>query len=164
MIRRRLFLTTAFGLCSSLIAGSSAGLLRAAPKNELVIVVAETSRLHDLPLRDLKRMYLGEHVSGPNGERLIPLNHPRNAAERTDFEMKVLGMDPDEVGRYWIDRKIRGQSGPPKAVTPSERLHAAIKRVKGTLTYLKASDVEPGMKVLEIDGKSPGDSGYPLTY
>jgi hypothetical protein len=162
MQHRRLFLTTALGLASSLLAGSSVGLLQAAPNNALAVVVAKDSSLRAISLRDLRRLYLGEEIEAPDGKRLIPLNHERNAGERVAFDEKVLGMGPDEVGRYWIDRKIRGQAGPPRTVNPLERLRAAIKRVDGTITYLRAGDVQDGMKVLSIDGKAPGDSGYLL--
>ncbi len=162
--QRRRILTAGLGLASALVAGSSAGILRAAAPETLAIVVAKGSRIHVLSLHELRRLYLGEHVEGPNGERLIPLNQARNAPERAIFDRKVLGMDPDEVGRYWIDRKIRGQSGPPKAISPAERLRAAIKHVDGTLTYVRAGEVGDGMKVVAIDGKTPGQSGYPLLY
>lgn len=162
MRQRREFLTAALGIASSLIAGSSAGLLRAEPKTVLVVVVAQNSGLRAISMRDLRRLYLSETLDGPDGQRLVPLNHDRGTAERVAFDNRVLGMGPDEVGRFWIDRKIRGQSGPPKTVTPLERLRAAIKRVDGTLTYLQAGDVQDGMKVLSVDGKAPGDPGYPL--
>jgi hypothetical protein len=160
---RRTFLTTAFGLASSLFAASSTRPLQAAPSNDtLALVVAKDNALRAISMRDLRRLYLGEDLEGPDGKRLIPLNHDRGAPERVAFDEKVLGMDPDEVGRYWIDRKIRGQSGPPKTVSPSARLRAAITHVDGTLTYLRVGDVQEGMKVLSIDGKAPGDPGYAL--
>jgi hypothetical protein len=34
--------------------------------------------------------------------------------------------------------------------------------VDGTLTYLRLGDVQDGMRVLRVDGKAPGDAGYPL--
>ena len=38
--------------------------------------------------------------------------------DRVGFDQVVLKMDPDAVGRFWIDRKIRGGSGPPRTVFP----------------------------------------------
>ncbi len=161
---RRLFLRSALCVVSVAATSSSAGLLQAASPEQLVIVVSKNSKMRTISFQDLKRLYMGDRLSGPNGERLLPLNQPNGSSARTDFEHKVLGMDPDEVGRYWIDRKIRGQSGPPRAVSPIDRLKAAIKQVDGTLTYLHSNDVVDGMKVLSIDGKQPSDRGYPLNY
>ena len=163
MKTRRGFLTTAIGLASILLPASSVGLLHAAPSNVLVVVVSQDSRLREISLRDLRRLYLGENLDGPDGKRIIPLNHNRNATERILFDERILGMGSDEVGRYWIDRKIRGQPGPPRTASPLDRLRAAIRRVQGTLSYLRVGDVQDGMKVLLIDGKAPGDPGYPLT-
>lgn len=162
MWHRRVFLTTALGLASFLVAGSSVGVLRAGPKDGLAVVVAKDSGLRNISARDLKRLYLSEVIEGPGGKRIIALNHDRGAPERVAFDEKVLGMGPEEVGRYWIDRKIRGQPGPPRTLTPLERLRAAIRRVDGTLTYLRVSDVQDDMKIVSVDGKVPGDAGYLL--
>lgn len=162
MWHRRVFLITTLALASTCLIGASADLLHAEPKAVLAVVVAKESPLESVSLRDLKRLYLSEQVNGPGGQRLIALNHERGTMERTAFDEHVLGMTPDEVGRYWIDRKIRGQLGPPKTVSPLERLRAAIKRVDGTLTYLRLGDIQDGMRVLRVDGKAPGDPGYPL--
>jgi hypothetical protein len=129
----------------------------------LVVIVARDSPVSDLTSHEQKRLYLGEGVSDASGTKLIPLSQSPRSPDRIGFDRAALGMTPEEVTRYWIDRKIRGQSGPPKAVAPLDRLRAAIKRVDGTVTYLRVGEVQDGMKVLIVDGKSPGDSGYPLS-
>jgi hypothetical protein len=39
----------------------------------------------------------------------------------------------------------------------------AVQTCAGGIALVDAADVKFGMKVLKIDGKSPGDPGYPLT-
>jgi hypothetical protein len=69
-------------------------------------------------------------------------------------------MSPDEVGRYWVDRKIRGQSGPPKAVDSPEVMIRVVTKVDGAVGFVRPSAVAAGAKVLKIDGKFPKDPGY----
>jgi hypothetical protein len=165
MLARRRFLMSCFGVLSVLGAAFPPASLQAAgQKVTLAIVVSKDSPLSAISSRELKRLYLSEIVSGPDGEKLIALNQASGAADRVGFERTVLGMDPDEVGRYWIDRKIRGRSGPPKTVTPLERLRRAIVHVNGTIGYLRVSEVEGDLKVLSVDAKKPGEKGYPLEY
>lgn len=138
-------------------------LVHAASANLLIIVTQKTNALGDLTLRELKRLYQAEPVKGPDGTPLIPLNRPVGSPARIAFDQLVLKMDPDEVGRYWIDRKIRGQTGAPKAIPSLDLLRRAVASVPGTLTYLSASELTPELKVVTVDGKRPTDAGYPLS-
>src|SRR5262245_30343604 len=115
MVTRRSF------LLSSLVPGlaplGAPSSLQAAPeKSTLVIVTKRDSALSQVSLRDLKWMYTGEQVSAPSGGALVPFNHVAGSAARVAFDQLVLQMTPDEVGRYWVDRKIRGQTGAPRSV------------------------------------------------
>jgi hypothetical protein len=161
MVSRRSFLVSCSGALSALYAPSGAGLVFAAqPKLPLFIVTKQSSPLRELSLRELKRLYLGEYVASPDGGKLIPLNHAEGSPERLGFERAILGMSPDQLVRFWIDRRIRGQSGPPKTVSSPELLRRAVAAVDYTVTYLRAVEADSELKVVLIDGKQPGDDGY----
>lgn len=85
-------------------------------------------------------------MTGPDGRALIPLNHALGSPTRIAFESVVLKMSQDEVGRFWIDRKIRGQVGSPKSVAAVAVLRKAVATLPGTLTYLDANDLTPDLK------------------
>lgn len=140
----------------------AAPLAAAPPRQTLVIVTQKNAALSELSLRELKHLYTGEQVDGPTGAQLIPLNHPPRAPVRVAFDQTVLHMNADEVGRFWIDRKIRGQTGAPRAVPSLELLRRVVATLPGTLTYLDANDVTADLKVLRVDGHAPGDPDYPL--
>jgi hypothetical protein len=46
-------------------------------------------------------------------------NHAAHSTDRIGFDQTVLRMGPDEVNRFWIDRKIRGLPGPPRVAAKS---------------------------------------------
>jgi hypothetical protein len=71
-------------------------------------------------------------------------------------------MDPATVGRLWVDRKIRGQPGPPRSVSPIELMRNAVASIPTTLAYMRQSDVDDRLKVLSIEGKRPSDADYAL--
>jgi hypothetical protein len=64
-------------------------------------------------------------------------------------------MSQDEVGRFWIDRKIRGQTGMPKSVPVVAVLRKAVATLPGTLTYIDANDLTPDLKVLALYTTDP---------
>jgi hypothetical protein len=129
---------------------------------DLAVVAAKQSPLEGLSLNQLKRLYLGDAIQGPGGEKLLALNRDPKSAERIGFDRSVLGMSPEAVARYWIDRKIRGQSGAPRAVDPGPVVERVVARLPGALAYVRAKEVGAEVKVLRIDGKKPGEPGYPV--
>jgi hypothetical protein len=128
----------------------------------LAIVVAKNSPVSELSLYDLKHLFLGDYVNGPDGKRLIPLNHAPGSAERTAFCASVLGMTPDQESAYWIDRRIRGQSGSPRAIAQADLVQRIVGHLEGGITYVRLDQVRPDVKVVRIDSKLPTDSGYRL--
>jgi hypothetical protein len=128
----------------------------------LALVVARQSPLQQLSRFELKKLYLGAHIVDPSGERIIPFNQSANAPDRLAFEQKVLGMSPDQVASYWIDRKIRGQSGAPKAAGSPELVQKVVSKVEHSIAYVRLEQVRPEVRVIAIDGKLPTDAAYQL--
>jgi hypothetical protein len=163
-MKRPLLLTLGLGVLA-LVASSHVDASRGSTgKAVLALVTQKTSTLEGLSLREVKRLYLGEHVDTPDGKKLVPINQAPRSTERGEFERLVLGMSPEEVGRFWIDRKIRGQPGPPRAASSVDLLRRTAAAMPGAVVYLKAGDVGTELKALRVDGKRPGDPGYPLAY
>jgi hypothetical protein len=126
----------------------------------LAVVVAPNSPLTNLSMYELKHLYMGEYVNGPDGKRLLPLN--RSPPERATFDASVLGMNTDQAAAYWIDRRIRGQSGSPRAVPSADLAQRLVGHMEGAVAYVRADEVRPGVKVVRVDGKLPTDPGYPV--
>ena len=160
MSARRRFL----GLLAALALGlsSQAGVTEPAERPQLAVVVAKDSPINELSIFELRRLYSGDDLRGPGGNKLIPLNRDAKSAERIGFDRSVLGLSPKAAARYWLERRIRGQSGPPKVVEPATVLQRVVARVPFTVTYVRREEVSADMKIVRIDGKRPGDSDYPI--
>jgi ABC-type phosphate transport system substrate-binding protein len=125
----------------------------------LAVVVAKSFPVDNLSLGDLKRLYMGNRVTA-GGKTLVAVTYPKKTSERATFDKSVLGMSPDEVGLYWIDRKIRGQSGAPKTVDSPEVVLKVVSKVDGAIGYVRSGATSSAIKVLRIDGKLPTDPDY----
>lgn len=128
----------------------------------LAVVVGKTSGVSELSVQDLKNLYRGDQLTDPSGERIIPFALSRELPERAGFDRVVLGWSPVEVARHWIDRKIRGQSGPPRSVDSPDLMLRVVAKLDGALGYVRAEDVRDLVKVVRIDGKLPTEPGYPI--
>jgi hypothetical protein len=126
----------------------------------LIVVVGVSNPMQDISRGNLRRAFLGEPTSGPGG-KLIPLNQPTDTSARNQFDEIVLGLQPDAVARFWIDQRIRGLGGAPRAI-PAAMLIRVVPQLPGAIGYIRLNELNPYVKAITIDGKKPGDRGYLL--
>lgn len=127
----------------------------------LVVIVGKSVPASDISHALLRRVFGGD--SGRLGSlALTPFNYAPEHPLRRRFDDLVLAMAPDEVGRYWVDRRVRGLGLPPRTVPSPQTMKGVIARLPGAIGYLDASQVDESVRVLSVDGKSHRDSGYRL--
>ena len=131
---------------------------------QIAVIVGPETQLREISLADLQRVFSAEVVTADDGTRLLPINHPPRTADRAAFDQLVLGRDPDAVGRYWIDRRIRGGSGPPRTVDNVQALRRTVSGLPGAISYLRTSLLTRDVRAVRVAGKLPGEAGYPLEY
>lgn len=137
------------------------GPLQASEGGPILIVVSAESPLTDISMADLRRAFLGEDVN-LNGKRIVPFSQALGSIARVDFDQAVLKLEPEHVGKFWIDRRIRDQSPPPRSV-PTETLAIKVAAsLPNALTYIAAGSLNNRLKALTIDGHGPSDPNYPL--
>jgi len=130
-----------------------------ADAKKLVVVVAKGSSVTNLSREDLKRCFVGESVSA--GDRaLVPFNMPPGSPERTGFDKVVLKMSPDEVGRFWVDRKVRGQSAAPRSLPTAAHVAKVAAKFPGAISYLTADQMTSDIQAVSVDGVSYTDARY----
>jgi hypothetical protein len=138
--------------------------VRAGNDVALAIIVAPGSKLTSISVADLRRVFESERLTDPEGNRLIALNHPPKTPDRVGFDQTILGRDADEVGRFWIDRKIRGGSGPPRTVESLATLRRVVEKLPGAIGYIRPAQLSGEVRAIRVDGKLPEDPGYPVRY
>jgi hypothetical protein len=143
----------AIALCMGL------GSVAHAEGKKLVVVVAKGSSVTSVSRGELKRCFLGEPVTA-GGKTLVPFNATPNAPDRIGFDKAVLGMTPDEVGRFWVDRKVRGQSGAPRSLPSHAHVAKVAAKFPGAIAYLPADQLTGDIQPVAIDGVPYTDPRY----
>lgn len=148
----------------------SAGLLLLAEHTALAqsstrlqLITAKNNALRDLDLGDLRAAYRGKKVTVA-GVKLLPFNHPPGAPDRVAFDRIVLGMSPEEVGRFWVDQRIRGGDSPPRIIDSVSLLVRVVGALPGAIAYVREGFTSPELKVVSLEGRFPNDPRYPLVY
>lgn len=130
----------------------------------LAVFVSKESSVQNLKLNELRRIFTNADDSGFSGTRWVPFNHTARSIDRVEFDQVVLKMNAEEVSRFWIDRKIRGLPGPPRAVDSLSLLLRLVSRQDGGIGYARTGQVTKDVRVIRVDGKLPGDAGYAITF
>ncbi|MFT3924427.1 MAG: hypothetical protein QM778_17955 [Myxococcales bacterium] len=129
----------------------------------LVVIVAKGEAVRGLSLSELRSIFEGNSTQYARGRYFIPINQPAGSPLRERFDRIVLGRDPDEAGRFWVDRRIRTGQEPPRTLPTEDLAARVVASLPGAITYVPADLVPPGVATIAIDGKLPGASGYLLS-
>ena len=132
-----------------------------AERKKLVVVVAKGSSITSISKSDLKHCFMGDSTSA-DGKTLVPFNAEPKTAERAGFDRGVLGMSPDEVGRYWVDRKVRGQSGAPRSLPSLMHVQKVVAKFPNAISYLPADQLTADVQPIKLDDIAYTDSSYAL--
>ena len=144
------------GLCVVVLGGAAL-----ADGKKLVVVVAKGSSVTNLSRGELKRCFTGEPVSA-GGKTLVPFNASPGGPERAGFDKAVLGMTPEEVGRFWVDRKIRGQGAAPRSLPSPAHIAKVVAKFPGAIGYLAADQMTSDIQAITVDGVAYTDARYDL--
>ena len=129
---------------------------------DVAVVVNPENAASNLTLAELRKLFAGEKRSWAGGlsVKLIvraPGTHEREAL------LKMLGLSESEYKQYWASQVFRGEAQSAPLVLPSIGLQKeALTLYPGGVTLVNAKDVKPGMKVLKVNGRMPGETGYPI--
>jgi len=136
----------------------------AAERVVLAVFVAKDSPVQGVKMTELRRIFTNADDSGFSGQRSTPFNHTARSSDRIGFDQTVLHMGPEEVSRFWIDRKIRGLPGPPRAVDSLSQLLRLVSRNSAGIGYARPAQLTGDVRVIRVDGKLPSEAGYPLQF
>jgi ABC-type phosphate transport system substrate-binding protein len=145
----------------ALCAAAAAAAPAAAHAEPLAIVVDRNNPKNDISLDELKSLYLGKRHEWPDGSRVVPIDLEAGSPGRAEFQVAFLSMNGSSYDRYWVEQKVRGAGTPPRAAPSPSLALKLVAKVRGAVGYVPVSHVDASVKVLTVEGKSPGQPGYP---
>jgi hypothetical protein len=145
---------------AALLAGVSAVLLAAA---DVAIISRPDLPIDDLAFSDVRRLFLGDRQYWNSNMRVTLLVRAPVARERDIVLRAIYQMTESQFRQYWIAKVFRAEAATgPKVVYSTEMAAELVAAIPGAVTFIDAAQVPKGLKVIRIDGKLPGEKGYPL--
>jgi len=156
----RLCWALALGLCLTL---ASVALTAQQAAGDVAVVVHPDVPVDNLTLGELRRLVLGDREFWPAGVRVTLLIRAPIAHERDVMLKKVCQMTEAQFRQHWIAKVFRADTAvAPKIVYASQMALDLVNQIPGAITFVDLSQVGRNMKVVRIDGRLPGESGYIL--
>ena len=136
---------------------------QAVKSTDLAIVVHPATPVDELTLAELRQYFLGDRQYWTRDMPVVLLIRAPTSVERDAVLRTIYRMTEPQFKQFWIAKIFRAETAtPPKIVYSSDSTNQLVEAVPGAIAFMIASEVRPGLKVLRIDGRLPGEPGYPL--
>lgn len=107
-------------------------------RGEIVVVVHPDSPLKEVSVGNIADLYLGRLRTTVQGERLLPLDQPRDSKLRERFFQLLSGMDLKRLNAYWARLQFSGDIQPPVVLADSNQIVATLRANRLAVGYLEA--------------------------
>jgi hypothetical protein len=129
----------------------------------LAVIVNPKNPETQLSTAQLRDYFLIEREYWPNKKK-SELHLPSDQSVTMSVLLdKLYRMSKNDLRKHWVRKIFRGKITDFPAVAPTAA--AAIKSVReneGAFSVVLLEEVTEDVRILPIDGKLPGDEGYPL--
>ena len=144
--------------------------LAAAPagQTEYAVIVHEDNQVKGFSTVDLVRTFKLENQHwGDKSKSKVTLFLPKSGSADMAFLLSdIYKMSEKDLQKYWVQLIYQNKiSDRPKQLPAGKVLLRAIAKKTGAISIVDASLVagdHPGIRIVPIDGKLPGQEGYPL--
>jgi ABC-type phosphate transport system substrate-binding protein len=130
---------------------------------DVAVVVHPDTPVSNLSLAEVRKIFLGDRQYWTANMPVVLLIRAPVARER-DVVLKVIyQMTESQFKQYWIAKIFRAESASaPKVVYSNDMANELVTALPGAIAFVDSRDVQQGTKVVRVDGRLPGEPGYPL--
>lgn len=117
---------------------------------EIAIVAHPDCHLREISPQQLSDLYLGR-VRSIGGDRLIPIDQPRDSELRARFFLGLNGMELRRVNAYWARLQFSGDTQPPMNLPDNKAVLETVRANPRAIGYVDAGAASAGgVRVLAV--------------
>ena len=130
---------------------------------DVAVIVHPKNNVDNLTMAELAKIFRGERQYWRANLPVLVLLRTPGSDEREVVLRNIFRMTESQYKQYWISRIMRAEAtSPPAELYSSGMTKEGVSSIPGSIACINASDVKPGVKVVRINGRLPGEAGYPL--
>jgi ABC-type phosphate transport system substrate-binding protein len=132
-------------------------------RSDVAIVVHAGTPVTNLSLAEVRKIFRGEKQYWNTDLPVVLLVRAPVARER-DVVLKVIyQMTEAQFRQFWVAKIFRAESvSAPKLVYTPDMANQLVSTLPGAISFVDSKQVGAGVKVVRVEGKLPGEAGYPL--
>ena len=139
------------------------GLAQKSPDVDIAVVVHPDTPITNLSMAEVRKVFLGDRQYWSTNVPVVLLIRAPVARERNVVLKTIYQMSDAQFKQYWIAKIFRAESASaPKVVYSNDMANELVSAIPGAIAFIDSREVRPGAKIVRVDGKLPGEPGYPL--
>jgi len=152
-----------FAAAVCLLAGAPVARGQTGGGDALAIIVHRANPIDALGSAELRRIFMLESQTWPQGRRITVVLREKGQAERDDAIRAICGLSEADYERHVLLQTFRGAvTRGPRSIQSASLMLRFVFNTPGAIGYVRADEVDDSVKVLAIDNLLPGDAQYPL--
>jgi ABC-type phosphate transport system substrate-binding protein len=133
------------------------------PGDALAIVVHRGNPIDRLSSAELRRIFMLETQTWPQGRRITVVLREKGQPERDAAIRAICGLSEGDYERHVLLQTFRGTvTRGPRSIQSAKLMLRFIFNTPGAIGYVRADEVDNSVKIVAIDGLRPGDPQYRL--
>ena len=130
---------------------------------DIAVVVHPDTPITNLSMAEVRKVFLGDRQYWSTNVPVVLLIRAPAARERDVVLKTIYQMSDAQFKQYWIAKIFRAESASaPKVVYSNDMANELVSAIPGAIAFIDSREVRPGAKIVRVDGKLPGEPGYPL--
>jgi ABC-type phosphate transport system substrate-binding protein len=123
-------------------AASSAGAV------EVVAIVSAESTIPELTHTQVSDIFLGRISRLPDGQKVVPLDHPEGSPIRDAFYQEFAGRSAAQVKAHWSKIIFTGRGRPPAEVANNEAARERVREDPLVIAYVELDMVDDTVRIV----------------
>jgi len=129
---------------------------------QVAIIVNANNPVSDVSVADLQQYFKADKKHWPAGGAVklavLSLSGPAGQV----VLKKIYQMDAGAYKKYWLKKVFKGDAKAPATKNSPQEVLDFVASDPGALSFVPADKVTGNVKVLKVNGKKPGEAGYPF--
>jgi ABC-type phosphate transport system substrate-binding protein len=140
-----------------------ASLAAAAEGGDVAIIVHRNHAEDALSMAELARIFRLDQQHWKNGDKIELVLQISASAKETVILERVYHMKAEDMKPFWLGKVFRGElTAFPRTYSSDDSVKKHVGASLRAVGYIDAALLDGSVKALRIDGKRPGEAGYPL--
>jgi ABC-type phosphate transport system substrate-binding protein len=139
------------------------GVASQAAADDVVVIVNKSNPIAGLTMIELRKIILGQQTKWPDGKKIVVLMTTPGQPERDSTLKIVCGMTETDFTLHFMHASFNGGTAdPPKPAGSGAQVRQSVAGTATAVGFIRASDADASVRVITIDGSSPGQPAYRL--